>query len=153
MGEYDLGLEEDCDKYGYCAPPPQDFSPVEVIIHQQYNKPNKFQHDIAIIKLDRDVHVNGRLLIKGGFQHLHIIDFVSPVCLPFSEMMSSSSSSLPSDLQVAGWGAVDPLARRFSNVTQWVVVPLADKEDCVDIYKVSLAWSSVWPILGWSCRL
>ena len=59
MGEYDLGLEEDCDKYGYCAPPPQDFSPVEVIIHQQYNKPNKFQHDIAIIKLDRDVQVNG----------------------------------------------------------------------------------------------
>ena len=62
------------------------------------------------------------------------------MCLPFSEMMSSSSSSsLPSELEVAGWGAVDPLARRFSNVTQWVVVPLTDKEDCVDIYKVSKA--------------
>ena len=64
------------------------------------------------------------------------------MCLPFAEMMSSStstsssSSSLPSELEVAGWGAVDPLARRFSNVTQWVVVPLADKDDCVDIYKV-----------------
>ena len=64
------------------------------------------------------------------------LDFVSPVCLPFSEMLSSSSSSPPSDPEVAGWGAVDPLARRFSNITQWVVVPLADKEDCVDIYKV-----------------
>ena len=74
------------------------------------------------------------------------------MCLPFSEMMSSSYS-MPIDLEVAGWGAVDPLARRFSNVTQWVVVPLSDKEDCVDIYKVSLAGSSVWPILGWSCRL
>ena len=62
VGEYDLGLEEDCDEYGYCAPPPQDFSPVEVIIHQQYNKPNKFQHDIAIIKLDRDVLENGRII-------------------------------------------------------------------------------------------
>ena len=50
--------------------------------------------------------------------------------------MLSSSSSPATDPEVAGWGAVDPLARRFSNVTQWVVVPLTDKEDCVDIYKV-----------------
>ena len=60
VGEYDLGREEDCDQYGDCAPPPQDFSPVEVVIHQQYNKPHKFQHDIAIIKLDRDVLENGK---------------------------------------------------------------------------------------------
>ena len=61
MGEYDLGSEKDCDKFGYCAPPPQDFSPVQVTIHQQYNKPHKFHHDIALIKLDRDVLVNGRI--------------------------------------------------------------------------------------------
>ena len=61
------------------------------------------------------------------------LDYVSPVCLPFSEMMTSS---LDSDPEVAGWGAVDPLARRFSDVLQYVIVPLADKEDCVEIYKV-----------------
>ena len=46
------------------------------------------------------------------------------------------TSSLDSDPEVAGWGAVDPLARRFSDVLQYVIVPLADKEDCKDIYKV-----------------
>ena len=46
------------------------------------------------------------------------------------------TSSLDSDPEVAGWGAVDPLARRFSDVLQYVIVPLADKEDCVEIYKV-----------------
>ena len=61
------------------------------------------------------------------------LDYVSPVCLPFSEMMTST---LDSDPEVAGWGAVDPLARRFSDILQYVIVPLADKEDCKDIYKV-----------------
>ena len=37
----------------------QDFEPVEVIIHPEYNKPSKFQNDIAIVKLDRDIEVNG----------------------------------------------------------------------------------------------
>ena len=37
----------------------QDFEPVEVIIHPEYNKPSKFQNDIAIIKLDRDIEING----------------------------------------------------------------------------------------------
>ena len=55
------------------------------------------------------------------------------MCLPFSEMMTST---LDSDPEVAGWGAVDPLARRFSDILQYVIVPLADKEDCKDIYKV-----------------
>ena len=64
VGEYDLGSELDCDQYGDCAPPPQDFSPVQVIIHQEYNKPTKFRHDIAIIKLDRDVRVNGRMAFR-----------------------------------------------------------------------------------------
>ena len=78
VGEYDLSPEkegkEDCDTHGYCAPLPQviiftrreinrdraqDFEPVEVIIHPEYNKPGKFQNDIAIIKLDRDIKING----------------------------------------------------------------------------------------------
>ena len=30
-----------------------------MIIHPEYNKPGKFQNDIAIIKLDRDIETNG----------------------------------------------------------------------------------------------
>ena len=37
----------------------QDFEPDEVIIHPEYNKPGKFQNDIALIKLDRDIEING----------------------------------------------------------------------------------------------
>ena len=49
----------DCDKDGYCAPLPQDFEPVEIIVHPDYNKPSRFQNDIAVIKLDRDIIENG----------------------------------------------------------------------------------------------
>lgn len=79
VGEYDLSPdkegEEDCDTDGWCAPlpqvtldntrrrdqhvRPQDFEPDEVIIHPEYNKPGKFQNDIALIKLDRDIEING----------------------------------------------------------------------------------------------
>ena len=37
----------------------QDFSPVDVIIHPEYNKPSRFQNDIAVVKLDRDIEING----------------------------------------------------------------------------------------------
>ena len=78
VGEYDLSPdkegEADCDTDGWCAPLPQvttddtsrdqhvraqDFEPDEVIIHPEYNKPGKFQNDIALIKLDRDIEING----------------------------------------------------------------------------------------------
>lgn len=69
-----------------------------------------------------------------------ISDYVSPVCLPFPEMMPDPSDvpmeEMGTDPEVAGWGAVDVLARRFADVLQYVVVPFADTEDCSKIYKV-----------------
>ena len=32
---------------------------MDVIIHPEYNKPSRFQNDIAIVKLDRDIEING----------------------------------------------------------------------------------------------
>ena len=62
---------------------------------------------------------------------------MSPVCLPFPEMKPDSSESMmDTDPEVAGWGAVDVLARRFADVLQYVVVPFADTEDCSRLYKV-----------------
>jgi len=40
---------------------------------------------------------------------LFFSDYVSPVCLPFPEMMPEEVKIEP---EVAGWGAVDVLARR-----------------------------------------
>jgi len=63
VGEYDLSKskegEIDCDKDGWCAPLPQDFAPEQVLTHPEYNKPNRFQNDIAIVKLDKNVIENG----------------------------------------------------------------------------------------------
>ena len=67
-------------------------------------------------------------------------DYVSPVCLPFPEMMPDPSDvpmeEIGIDPEVAGWGAVDVLARRFADVLQYVSVPFADTDDCSKIYKV-----------------
>ena len=41
---------------------------------------------------------------------LMLSDYVSPVCLPFPEMMPEEVKIEP---EVAGWGATDILARRF----------------------------------------
>ena len=112
-----------------------------MIIHPEYNKPGKFQNDIAIIKLDRDIEINGLKIFLCFVLLLNIIaDYVSPVCLPFPEMMPDPSDvpmeEIGIDPEVAGWGAVDVLARRFADVLQYVVVPFADTDDCSRIYKV-----------------
>ena len=38
----------------------QDFDVEELIIHNEYNSPNTFQNDIAIIKLNRKIVKNGK---------------------------------------------------------------------------------------------
>ena len=79
VGEHTLSKPLDCwdlAKNG-CAPKPQDFVPTKIIPHESYNAPNPFQHDIALLKLDRPVVRNGtsvsrqdfyRARLKGGPQ-------------------------------------------------------------------------------------
>lgn len=119
VGEYDLSKEgePDCDQDGWCAPLPQDFSPEQVLTHPEYNKPSRFQNDIAVVKLDGNVVDN---------------DYVSPVCLPFPEVMPEE---VKQDPEVAGWGAIDIFARRFSDVLQYVSVPFTDSTNCTELYK------------------
>ena len=63
---------------------------------------------------------------------------MSPVCLPFTEMLprTHTQDTDHTDPEVAGWGAVDVLARRFADVLQYVVVPFSDTTNCTRIYKV-----------------
>jgi len=62
---------------------------------------------------------------------LFFSDYVSPVCLPFPEMMPEEVKIEP---EVAGWGAVDVLARRFSDVLQYVAVPFTNSSTCTELY-------------------
>merc|ERR1740128_798977 len=124
LGEHDISNDiPDCDKQqNFCAPLPQDFTPEVVTIHPEYNKPNRFNNDIAIVKLDRDVMES---------------DFVSPICLPFpSEFGSVDIQNPPMPPVVAGWGATDVYARIQSDVPMYVPVPMFEFDSCADIYKM-----------------
>ena len=46
---------------------------------------------------------------KNSFK-IYSSDYVSPVCLPFPEVMPEQVNQDP---EVAGWGAIDIFARRF----------------------------------------
>jgi len=119
LGEHNLAnAKADCDQQNFCAHLPQDYDPVDVIIHPQYNKPNRFNNDIALIKLDRAIVET---------------DFVSPICLPIPTVYD-----VPQEVrmpEVAGWGATDIYARRFSDILQYASVPFFPFEDCTEIYK------------------
>ena len=55
LGEHTISNEgPDCAK-GSCNDGVQDFDIAKIIYHPSYNKPNVFQNDIAIVKLNRKV--------------------------------------------------------------------------------------------------
>jgi len=121
VGEYDLSKDKDCfpGSDWDCAEPVQDFTDFEVIAHPEYNKPKRYQNDIALIKLSQDVVIN---------------DFVEPICLPFSNLFNKDPA--PQNMvDVAGWGAIDMFARKFPVVLQFVQVPIADHDQCAEIFE------------------
>lgn len=54
LGEHNVTSEIDCEM-DKCADPVQIFRPIEIVVPTEYNSP-KFKHDIALIKLDKDVN-------------------------------------------------------------------------------------------------
>ena len=63
VGEHVLSQDPDCDKDEafFCNETPQDFNVAEIIAHESYNSPNPFQHDIALVKLDRPAKFGGNV--------------------------------------------------------------------------------------------
>jgi len=121
VGEYDLSKDKDCfpGSPSDCAEPVQDFWEFEVIPHPDYNRPERYQNDIALVKLSRDVEIN---------------DFVEPVCLPFTTEFNQEPA--PKQMvDVAGWGAIDMFARKFPVVLQFVQVPIAEQDHCKQIFQ------------------
>jgi hypothetical protein len=57
LGELDERTDPDCDG-SECADAVQDFSPIVVKVHKDYDKP-KFRNDLALIRLDRPVGITG----------------------------------------------------------------------------------------------
>eukprot|EP00088_Acartia_fossae_P030555 TRINITY_DN31561_c0_g1_i5.p1 TRINITY_DN31561_c0_g1~~TRINITY_DN31561_c0_g1_i5.p1 ORF type:complete len:290 (-),score=23.10 TRINITY_DN31561_c0_g1_i5:43-912(-) len=119
LGEHNLtNPGRDCGKKGLCADIPQNFEAEKILVHPKYNVPNRYNNDIAIIKLNRPV-------IES--------DFVSPICLPVPDNFKYNLNG--SRIEVAGWGAIDKLATKFSSVLKHVAVPYMDLEKCKEIYE------------------
>ena len=63
VGEHDITTDRDCafnSNIDCNDKGVQDFDVEELIIHNEYNSPNTFQNDIAIIKLNRKIVRNGK---------------------------------------------------------------------------------------------
>lgn len=128
VGEHDLDREQDCEG-GECSPKPQDFAIEKIIWHEEYDKPERYQNDIAIIKLKKDVVIS---------------DYVSPVCLPWSyrENEDYLSNRIDFDDQdfkiftdVAGWGATTPNGRNPSSILKYLGVEVMEGEKCREMYE------------------
>jgi len=119
LGERQLSTEPDCDTSGKCAPPAQDFDPEEVFFHQDYNKPNVFQNDIALIRLSRDAIYS---------------EYVQPICLPFNDSASDTYQDDVDRTEVAGWGATEERGRNPADILQFLNVTVFEGQMCREVY-------------------
>ena len=113
LGEHTISNEgPDCAK-GSCNEGVQDFDIAKIIYHPSYNKPNVFQNDIAIVKLNRKVTKDSKCctneLIRIVIYHSKSLNeniliykiqyfvtftfqvrgrysaYVKPICLPYDD--------------------------------------------------------------------
>jgi hypothetical protein len=81
MGEHNAKSDNDCE-VDICSDPLQMFEPKRIIVHKDYDKPDR-QNDLALIQLNKDAKFTGNLFfcclvqkkiiyflpIKRGFYH------------------------------------------------------------------------------------
>lgn len=65
LGEHNIATEEDCSKpdgsVRRCAPNHQDFTPVDIIRHPDFNTRGSVSDDIALIRLNQTVQFSGEV--------------------------------------------------------------------------------------------
>lgn len=129
LGEHNTATNPDCPKVSIvnqnCAPPHQDFSPEEVIIHSTFHQRNLVSDDIALIRLDKPARLTRT---------------VHPVCLPPTGL--NVEQFLGSrDAIVAGWGSTESAVT--SNILQIAKIPFANKTICEPNYSGQLVEEQV----------
>lgn len=64
LGELNLETEKDCDSGNkVCSPPPQDFTPAEVILHPDFDTRSEVSDDVALIRLNRKAEINSKYFV------------------------------------------------------------------------------------------
>lgn len=114
LGEQNTATDVDCedeDELVICAPPPQNFTAQEIVLHPSYSKSDPNQHhDIALIRLNQPAELH---------------QFVNPICLPDSIFQGVRVGQRAS---VTGFGHTGQ--RRHSVVKQKVTLPIVDQAEC-----------------------
>ena len=97
LGEHKLSTDIDCDDGGLsCNDTPQNFEAEEVIFHPDYNKPNQFQNDIALIRLNRDA-------VYSGMATFFFLDNPASI-LEFEYVRVQGAPSIPGRFMASGLG-------------------------------------------------
>ncbi|RVE52975.1 hypothetical protein evm_002452 [Chilo suppressalis] len=114
LGEYDTQSEIDCSD-GVCAEPPQEIAVHRSFPHPGYSDRNKNKKDdIGMVRLAK----------RARYTY-----YVQPICLPDTTTRVGPGF----EVFVAGWGKT--LQGTNSPVKLKLVLPVFDKNDCVNKYK------------------
>ncbi|XP_035785996.1 serine protease grass-like [Anopheles albimanus] len=96
LGEHDKTKEVDCIVYKdgetECADPPIEVNIESTVVHSEYNRPIRFRHDIALIRMAQEVTYS---------------DSIKPICLPIREDVRKKV--LPKYI-LTGWGTTEEQA-------------------------------------------
>ncbi|XP_058123247.1 serine protease easter-like [Anopheles ziemanni] len=131
LGEHNKTTATDCIVYisgeTLCAEA-FDVDIEKMIIHKDYNRPTKFLHDIALIRMA---------------EKINFTDSIKPICLPVDE--SVRQAHVPK-YEIAGWGTTE--ANYASQVLLKATVEPEPTETCVmkmeQIYKTNVQISDSW---------
>ncbi|ETN66193.1 CLIP-domain serine protease subfamily B [Anopheles darlingi] len=113
LGEHDRSKDIDCVVYANgekrCADPPLDVDVESTVVHSEYKRSSRFQHDIALIRMAQDVAYS---------------DSIKPICLPIREDVRSKI--LPEYI-LTGWSVTEQRnpsrARLLQRVLKHMSIP------------------------------
>uniref|UniRef100_A0A182JYL3 CLIP domain-containing serine protease n=1 Tax=Anopheles christyi TaxID=43041 RepID=A0A182JYL3_9DIPT len=93
LGEHDKRQPVDCHVYSDgekdCADPAIDVDIESMIVHKDYNRPIKFRHDIALLRMAQEIEFS---------------DSIKPICLPVNEEIRRK---VLSKYIITGWGTTE----------------------------------------------
>ncbi|XP_071546017.1 phenoloxidase-activating factor 1-like [Panulirus ornatus] len=122
LGERDLSTDVDCEVstqgFQICAPPAQDFTYEEIIIHPDDSARKRSSDDIALIRLSSPIDFSGH--------------WIQPVCLP-PQGLDVRKAAGTKEVLVAGWGYTENDS--ISEKLQHVSLPFFDEKQCNVTYK------------------
>ena len=97
LGEFEFGIDEDCDSLGFCSAPiirRQINVDRDIIVHENFDETGNLENDIALIRIEKSVSLHQENEFKSS---------VSPICLPWNTNLDEETQ----EGQIAtgaGWG-------------------------------------------------